>query len=80
MLSFAKLANLAGYLFLALGLTLANARLVFELDPARDVLGRTGFYLAAVSAVLFLVGLIALFAGWIGARAPGGAPSPSPAE
>ena len=70
MLSLAKLANLLGYVGLAPGLTLANARLVFELDPATDVLGRAGFYLAVFSAVLFGLGLVALALGWLRARAP----------
>ena len=71
MLSLAKLANLNGYLLLALGLTLANTRLMFEFDPIRHVqLGRAGFYLAGVSAVLFMLGLVALSLGWLSARTP----------
>ena len=80
MLNVAKFANLTGYLLLAFGLMLANARLVFELAPTRDLLGRSGLILAAASAAIFALGLIALAIGRVGARAPRHAGLPSPAR
>jgi len=67
MLNVARLANLLGYLCLVLGLALANARQALGLDPTRDVLlARAGWYLAGISAAIFLAGLVVL---WIGAFA-----------
>lgn len=70
MLSVTKLAYLVGYFLLALGLTLANAPLAFELAPTGDLLGSAGFYLGALSAAIFILGLVALMIGWMARNAP----------
>jgi hypothetical protein len=80
LLNVARFANRAGYLLLAFGLMLANIRLAFNLAPTRDLLGRTGLILAAASAVIFALGLVALLLGRRGAGAPRHAGSPSPAR
>jgi hypothetical protein len=62
---FARLTNLVGYLFLTLGLILANARLALTLDPTRDVLlSQAGWCLAGLSAATFIIGLAVQSAGW----------------
>ena len=80
LLNVAKFANLSGYLLLAFGLILANAQLVFDLAPTRDLLGRTGLILAAASAAIFALGLVALAIGRLGVRAPRQAAAPSSAR
>src|SRR5690349_7936078 len=77
MLGFARLANVVGYLFLALCLILANARLALAREPSLDVLlRRIGWVVAGSSGTIFMSGVWGGRRGGLEART-GSMPGPA---